>query len=237
MTACGQNNISRIVGGEVAQPHSWPWMAAIYVKIDKNHFEFWCGGSVINHWHVLSAAHCVFDSNGLTKPKDIKIMLGAHNHTAGDGVWFDVSRVIIHPEYESEIDSHQYDISLLTMERRIDFGHTIAPVCLADDSVTKINLTRYHGVITGWGHIEFGTNEGSSVLRQVRLPIVSEQKCREAYMEGLVTELNICAGFDEGGKDSCQGDSGGPLSVNFNNSWTQVGIVSFGHKCALPRKF
>ena len=235
MTACGQNNVSRIVGGYEAEPHSWPWMAAIFIKIDSNRYKF-CGGSVISNWHVLSAAHCAFDKKGLAiRAQNFRIMLGAHNRTAQDGVWYDVSRVIAHPEYESR--TRQSDISLLTLERRIVFSHTIAPLCLADDSVSKINLTRYHAVVTGWGDMESGSQAGSSVLREVRLPIVSEQKCRDVYGEDRVTELNICAGFEEGGKDSCQGDSGGPLSVNFNHSWTEVGIVSFGEECALPGKY
>ena len=31
-----------------------------------------------------------------------------------------------------------------------------------------------------------------------------------------------------------QGDSGGPLQLLFNNHWIQIGIVSFGNKCADP---
>ena len=31
-----------------------------------------------------------------------------------------------------------------------------------------------------------------------------------------------------------QGDSGGPLLLQRDNTWTQIGIVSFGNKCAEP---
>jgi secreted trypsin-like serine protease len=38
----------------------------------------------------------------------------------------------------------------------------------------------------------------------------------------------ICAGFEEGKKDSCVGDSGGPLVLEESGKWFQVGIVRFG---------
>ena len=45
----------------------------------------------------------------------------------------------------------------------------------------------------------------------------------------------ICAGLPEGGKDACQGDSGGPLVVrDGGNLWRQVGITSWGYRCAYP---
>lgn len=42
----------------------------------------------------------------------------------------------------------------------------------------------------------------------------------------------LCAGFDNGNKDSCQGDSGGPvmLPIHQNGSFPfyQIGVISWG---------
>ena len=47
-----------------------------------------------------------------------------------------------------------------------------------------------------------GTGDGT-VLRQVRLPIVNRTTCR-AYLPGRITDVMLCAGLREGGKDTCQ---------------------------------
>ena len=44
---------TRIVNGETAIPHSWPWQVSLQSGGD--HF---CGGSLINSRWVVSAAHC-----------------------------------------------------------------------------------------------------------------------------------------------------------------------------------
>lgn len=47
----------RIVGGDEAEPHSWPWQALIVCRnflVTKH-----CGGSIISDKWVITAAHCV----------------------------------------------------------------------------------------------------------------------------------------------------------------------------------
>jgi secreted trypsin-like serine protease len=65
---------------------------------------------------------------------------------------------------------------------------------------------------------------------QVSVPITNNKGCKERV---TVSAKQVCAGYDQGGKDSCQGDSGGPLVVdNGHGLYELVGIVSFGIGCA-----
>lgn len=56
--SCGAKNglqdQERIVGGHNADIGEWPWIAALF-----NGGRQFCGGSLVDNIHILSAAHCV----------------------------------------------------------------------------------------------------------------------------------------------------------------------------------
>lgn len=57
IAVCGQANPAmqqdRVVGGWEAIPHQYPWMAALFIDD-----QYFCGGSIIDETHILTAAHC-----------------------------------------------------------------------------------------------------------------------------------------------------------------------------------
>ena len=60
---CGLNNrkmqrSGRIVGGSPSEEFQWPWMASL-LKIVGNKLSPFCGGVLIDKFHVLTAAHCL----------------------------------------------------------------------------------------------------------------------------------------------------------------------------------
>jgi hypothetical protein len=93
----------------------------------------------------------------------------------------------------------------------------------------SINQSLSFRWVVGWGSTEY---EGlaAQALMQVSVPITNNQGCLSKV---TIPTKQICAGYDEGGKDSCQGDSGGPLVVDIGNGiFELVGLVSFGVRCA-----
>ena len=69
---CGERLVpSNIVGGRETKYGDFPYMALLgYYKSylgRKENTYYECGGSLINRWYVLTAAHCVMDDDGNLK--------------------------------------------------------------------------------------------------------------------------------------------------------------------------
>lgn len=228
-----------IVGGVTAAPNSWPWMVAIFQEISaRTPKHFLCGASLISKKYVLSAAHCFDGEKGNIDPSKFFVVVGSHS--TKDGTEYPVQKIIIHPDYKYR--QYYNDMSLLQIRSEVELTQKVYPVCLPSESLRDKILTNNNNVtVTGWGDTSFG-GVRSKYLQEVTVPIVPLKECNNSYSKLLstsfpkgITNLFICAGIKEGGKDACQGDSGGPLvSKLSDNSYVQLGISSFGYGCAQP---
>ena len=218
---CGRPEITpfaqRIVGGSEAIPNSWPWLVSLRVN---DHF---CGGSLIDARHVLTAAHCVVGAY----PGSLRIVAGLHhrlNTNTGRTQIIGVQRIFIHEQYNGQTLAH--DIAILRLCQPVQLNRYVNLICLpGPDPQESASVT-----VAGWG----STYRGSplpSALQQVTMRVTNAQ-AKAAYPAYFNVQRQIGAGIPYvGGKDSCQGDSGGPLMSNSNGQWYLSGIVSFGYEC------
>lgn len=221
----------RIVGGAEATPGDWPWQVVVFAA------GFQCGGSLVASTWVLTAAHCVVDSDGTTPlpPSSVSGYAGIHDLTETSGAQLlDVVQVIVHESYDDVTSDN--DVALLRLGTPLVPGPLVQPVPLVPSDVGP--LTGELAWVTGWGATMY-QGPTSDVLLEVDVPILSNSDCEELFdtmevEDDWTTENMLCAGYDVGGKDSCQGDSGGPLVVDRSNteSWELAGVVSWGIDCA-----
>ena len=106
----------------------------------------------------------------------------------------------------------------------------IQPICLPSGDLLNKDFTGKLPVVLGWGTTYYGGDEVNT-LRGVALPVWTRSDCDQAYFQPI-TEVFLCAGFADGGRDACQGDSGGPLVLydEVEQRWVLLGIVSFGNR-------
>ncbi|KAB0385521.1 hypothetical protein FD755_000477 [Muntiacus reevesi] len=148
--ACGQRPVQgKILGGVDALERKWPWQVSVHYT----GFHI-CGGSIVDEYWILSAAHC-FDRSMNTEAYDIYVglvdLLVAGNHTQ----WFEVNKVIIHPTY-GLYHPIGGDVALVQLKTRIVFSDAVLPVCIAPPDLTLANLSCW---ATGWGSISQEVSE------------------------------------------------------------------------------
>lgn len=136
----------------------------------------------------------------------IRIRVGEHDFATDREPFPYVERgakkKVVHPDFN--FATYENDLSLVELDEPLEFQPHISPICLPPD---QSELEGKTATLTGWGRL----SEGGilpSVLQEVKVDIVSNDKCEEMFLKAgrheNITDIFICAGYEEGGKDACQ---------------------------------
>jgi trypsin len=255
----------RIIGGIEVSPGQGAW--AVSLRMPKagepGKWRHYCGGSFVSprynpitrsvdgwssndhqpEW-VLTAAHCVVVDSKKMNEADLRVLGGTLNLTrTADGEEQQLERIVVHPGYDDK--TLKNDIALLKLSQPTKDLDPTLRTSIRLPSIADINwITKPYLAVRaqGWGRTEIDYK--SETLREVILPLVDRQTCRNAFEPAgeNVPDGAICAGFVSGDFDSCQGDSGGPLVYRsqysaprpgFAYEPTLIGVVSWGIGCGL----
>lgn len=225
----------RIINGKEVYIYDHPIM--VYLAMAATN-ELICGGTILNRWSILTAAHCVHK-----RDLDKMQVVAGHNKEARHMQYRDLLLVTIHPQYIDRTKHNRtvklidYDYAVAQMVEPLKYTLAIRSVVLG----TTMDNIQSNTELLALGYGEFQPKRGlkasedppntnklkTATLKGVPLKLVEREKCQKNYakIRVTITRRFFCAASIEGA--TCQGDSGGPLLVGN----VQYGLVSFAAGC------
>jgi trypsin len=177
-----------IVGGTVATPGRYSHTVALWAG-----YQF-CGGSLIAPDTVLTAAHCMDGSS-------FNVIINRHDLTTSAGQSIPRKTEMKHPSYNPDTMDNDFALVFLNTATTED----VAFLQLNQDDSFPDAAVGAISRAMGWGTTSSG-GSASNVLREVDLPVITNEVCDQKYPQYPIFDSNICT--FQPGKDSCQGDSG-----------------------------
>jgi len=242
LLACGSFNSAQaevqpyIVNGESVAISQLPSTVALLnnSRLERTGSAFqaqFCGGTLIRSNWVVTAAHCLVDSEGVAiNPAAISILAGSDNLEFPNFEPTPVARVIVHEEYTNSIFSD--DIALLELAE----DAPAQPMAIRETPV----LNNEQAYVAGWGQLAFAERAADAryarELQMIRVRLIPGQECENLDVYTFIDTKNQVCGAPIRNEiaSSCFGDSGGPVySVNAQNYLRLTGVVSRGIECGV----
>lgn len=212
------NSTDKVIAGSDARIEDYPYAVRLFYNGSP-----WCGASILNDRFLLTAAHCVYNTNAT----GFKALVGSANVNSG-GTRYSIRRAIVHERYSGEA-SNGNDVALLEVSGKMDLnGRQSDTVSLARprrgdyyaDVGDGLTANRTPAVVVGWGDTTPGYNDSRAATRLQK---------GERLIDGGWARTGQLGVLDDGGPAACKGDSGGPLvATNSKGQPVQVGVVSWG---------
>ncbi|EEC18184.1 serine protease, putative, partial [Ixodes scapularis] len=195
-----------IVGGMDATPLEFPWQISLrLVQNSGTPGQHFCGGSIINKQHILTAAHCILE--GYKSASYYAVVVGDQKLDTVDP-----------NEKTFSVQSNQLRMQLwmkFTLSAKIPSQRCLAisgkENYLSDSffpSKPQLFVPRAYTLLALFFLVteSMGGGTASNVLQKVDLPTVPYKECKNDYKNSntVVEKTMICAGPKEGGKSACQ---------------------------------
>jgi secreted trypsin-like serine protease len=216
-----------VIGGSAAGHGTFPYLA--FVIREESGQIGRCTGSVVSSNLILTAAHCVVDSEDgvIHSPSTYAVVTGNVEWASPERVVSGVTQIVVNPNY-TYTGSFAFwgDAALLQLATPI----SSPPIKLATTEVWKPGTG---AIFAGWGRTTPDQAGATAQLQYADTVVQGTEYCKSQYGSGFHPVGELCTinppSYDTG---TCNGDSGGPLLAlqPGTSEVVQIGITSFGAK-------
>uniref|UniRef100_A0A3F2YTZ2 CLIP domain-containing serine protease n=1 Tax=Anopheles christyi TaxID=43041 RepID=A0A3F2YTZ2_9DIPT len=238
---CGVRTTSRLIGIQLTQPYDYSWTALIEYEKQDASTGIYCGGTLINQGHILTAAHCVSSlpigwkvNRVLLGEWDLSSVLDcAENFCNNPPIDLKISKIIVHDGYDTENGSSIHDIALIRFEKLANFPDAFQPICLSQAESTKREIvTDGISTIVGWGK----NQNSAGVVKKLKTDLMVTKDFPKCYSsmkhEEQIEPSYLCALRERSSRMICSADSGGGLTRLFHRYHYLIGVAGSGeHSC------
>ncbi|XP_034488960.1 serine protease snake-like isoform X2 [Drosophila innubila] len=225
-----------IVGGQPANPKEFPNTARLgHRNPQQGNIEWFCGGTLISKYFVLTAAHCFESDQGevnIVRLGDLDFGTDQEDASPRD---YAVKDYFVHQNFTSP--ELYNDIGLIKLAEPVQFDSYKHPACLPFENGENIGSF----IAVGWGSNSLAGRSSTKLLK-VKLDRFADEVCRRVietsadYPKGYDNDSQMCVGSSRP-MDTCSGDSGGPILVyhqDYPCMYHVMGITSAGIACGTP---
>lgn len=227
-----------IVNGSQADVVNFPATASLFfdsAEFDNKFYpDSYCGGTILDDNHILTAAHCVYDDEAARLFTVVVPQLQNESDfpSAGYIQRHRVSQIFYPSNYiDSSVELYPNDIAILKLETSLNLGISV-------NRASNEDYRHLRGTFTAVGHGNTVTGHDlDDRLLQTNLDAVENSTCQSVFVNGdtKITNKQLCfsGAFNNDtnlSNSTCNGDSGGPVYWSDGGILYQVGITSFGPK-------
>ena len=214
-------------------------------------YNWLCGGTLVDHDKVLTAAHCLFGEDRKPVPvSQIRIVKGNFVKTdwKKNATRIACDRNIVHESYDAFLgyEFNPYNIALIELQESVDLsqnGNAILRPCTRHQLGSPSLATPDVGYAVGMGLVQLYPHYYADVLKGILL--IHEPHCTLRYRSRyphfhnlhIDTMNHVCYNSRKLTGCTCMGDSGGPIVHKDENDDVicLIGIDIYGDVACDPK--
>ena len=224
-----------IINGQIAADENYGAVVSLSIRADKHYYTY-CTGTLIREDAVLTAAHCVsdtddFDFSSFYYYQQVQVLTGINADNPSQSDIYNIADIQLHPDYWP--NKPEYDLAIV-------FLNTPVPENKAKPLPRFKDKTRLPILAHNTQRIEFAgygiTEDGSDGKRKKAEGFISKYCANNSDNScGIVTPMgehyiippgSIFHDIEKGG--ACLGDSGGPVLIEENGELSVIGVIAYG---------